>query len=289
MPVTPLAPQQFAATLSQLVPLAQAAGRAILPYFQQHALQAWRKADNTPVTLADQAAHQLLVQGLLQQWPQWPVLSEEGDIPPFQQRRNWHTYWLIDPLDGTKEFLAGLPEFTVNIALIQQGQPVLGVVYVPVYQVCYTGAQGLGAFKAEFNTFGLNTDFTPLRSRSLQRAFTAAQPFECLTSRHHPATAGPLEAVLQAEFRHVHWQAMGSSLKTCHIAEGAADAYFRFGPTSEWDTAAAQAILEAAGGQVVNRQGQPLRYNQKPSLLNPAFYALGDANYGWQGVFRALQ
>ncbi len=263
----------------KLVALSQAAGAAILAVYQAHNLRVEHKADASPVTQADLAAHRIIVTGLAQAWPQIPIISEEGELPDFAQRRQWPTYWLVDPLDGTREFIAGNGEFTVNIALIEAGQPVLGVIYVPVTGQCYTGIRGLGAFKNQPDSAA----FTPIHPRALAPRLAQRQPVEVIASRRVGNVA--LEALLAKLGQNLGpliRRSMGSSLKLCLLAEGQADFYPRLGPTSEWDTAAAQAILEAAGGAVVDTQFQPLRYNQKASVLNPDFYALADSNFAWQ-------
>ncbi len=249
-----------------LVEIAQAAGRAILTIYEQDfAVQ--HKADQSPLTAADLAAHEQIVTALTDLTPDVPVLSEESAAVPYTQRKTWSRYWLIDPLDGTKEFIRRNGEFTVNIALIEQGRPVLGVVYVPVSGVSYVGEVGVGAWK----------QLATGEQTRLCVSHPCQQPVRVVASRSHVSAA--LQQILDQLGEH-QLISMGSSLKLCLVAEGAADLYPRLGPTSEWDTAAAQAVVEAAGGQVTDLTGQPLRYNQKDSLLNPHFLVFADHNVG---------
>ncbi|HEY0960922.1 MAG TPA: 3'(2'),5'-bisphosphate nucleotidase CysQ [Pseudomonadales bacterium] len=262
-------------TLQQLLApvgaIARAAGAAILEIYQRadHGVQ--YKEDDSPLTHADLAAHELIVAGLGKLTPQLPVLSEESAGIPWTERRRWTRYWLVDPLDGTKEFINRNGEFTVNIALIEHGVPVLGAVYAPVQDLLYLGAAQLGAWKED-------------RGRSA-RIGTAAiadgqRVLRVVASRRH--AGAELETWLgrmQQRFPDLELLSMGSSLKICLVAEGSADVYPRLAPTSEWDTAAAQAVLEASGGILIDTDGVPYRYNAKDDLLNPYFFALGDARF----------
>lgn len=228
------------------------------------------KDDRSPVTAADLAAHRTIVAGLHQLTPELPILSEESAAVAFTKRQTWRRYWLVDPLDGTKEFIKRNGEFTVNIALIDEHQPVLGVVRVPVTGLCYFAAQGYGAFREQVGQTAEAIHVQPL---------SAEQPVRVVGSKSH---GGPALQQFVAALGAHQLVTIGSSLKLCQVAEGAADVYPRLGPTSEWDTAAAQAIVEIAGGRVISvDDGQPLRYNQRESLLNPSFIAYGDANRDW--------
>ncbi|MEL6710745.1 MAG: 3'(2'),5'-bisphosphate nucleotidase CysQ [Pseudomonadota bacterium] len=248
--------------LNDVVNIAQTAGRAILAIYERDfAVQ--QKADQSPLTAADLASHQQIIAALSELTPDVPILSEESAEVPYAQRKTWSRYWLVDPLDGTKEFIRRNGEFTVNIALIEQGRPVLGVVYVPTSGVCYAGEVGIGAWKQQRS--GERTKIYP--------ALPCEQPLRVVASRSH-VSAG-LQQMLD-QMNEYQLVSMGSSLKLCQVAEGAADVYPRLGPTCEWDTAAAQAVVEAAGGQVTDVTGQPLRYNQKDSLLNPHFLVFAD-------------
>jgi 3'(2'), 5'-bisphosphate nucleotidase len=243
--------------------LVDEAGAAILEvYSSSHDVQ--YKADDSPITRADRAAHEILCAGLQYLTPEIPVLSEEsadGHAPGV--RHGWQEYWLVDPLDGTREFISRNGEFTVNVALVRDHRPVLGVVSAPVLDVVYYGAEGVGAFLAHGNGPG-----EPIHVRR-----PAASPLVVVGSRSHRGDS--LDSVLERLGPH-EMRPMGSSLKICLVAEGSADLYPRLGPTSEWDTAAAQAVVEAAGGALTTLDGKALRYNQRDTLLNPHFLAFGD-------------
>ena len=228
-----------------------------------------RKSDQSPLTEADLAAHRTIVEGLHALAPSIPVLSEESaDEVDHATRAGWARYWLVDPLDGTKDFVNRNGEFTVNIALIERHAPALGVVVVPVSGVAYTAGRGVGAWRHDA------AGTTALRVHA-----PVARPWRVAASRSHadPRTEafirnlGPSERV-----------SIGSSLKFCLVAEGEIDIYARFGPTCEWDTAAAQCVLEQAGGRVTDIDLAPLRYNTGASLLNPYFLAFGDPGVDWR-------
>lgn len=220
-----------------------------------------QKSDQSPLTEADLASHHYICQQLSELTPDIPILSEESADISWQERSGWDKYWLIDPLDGTKEFIKKNGEFTVNIALISNQAPVLGVVYAPVLETLYYGAEGKGAFKL------FHDKATAIKVSS------ASKPVKVVGSRSHQSA--DMESYLQ-RFDDYQLIPMGSSLKICLVAEGEADIYPRLGPTSEWDTAAAHAVLKAAGGScVLFDSGQELLYNTKDSLLNPYFIAQG--------------
>ena len=225
------------------------------------------KADESPLTAADLASHQVITTRLTALTPSIPILSEESAEIAFSTRQTWSEYWLVDPLDGTKEFVKRNGEFTVNIALIRDGAPVIGVVHVPVTGVCYAAAEGVGAFKdAEGRR-------EPIRVRAMDEKSISA-----VGSRSHSneSTQAFLEKLGPNRI-----VSIGSSLKICLVAEGAADVYPRFGPTSEWDTAAAHCVVEQAGGRLTDLSLNRLRYNTKESLLNPFFIVFGDPNHDW--------
>jgi len=238
-------------------------GELILPFQgKPQRLGVTLKADNTPVTLADQAAHDH-VQQALSLLSSIPVLSEEGDIPEFKQRQQWLQYWLVDPLDGTRGFIAGKDSFTVNIALIEDNRPQLGVIYVPKRRLLYWACQGGGAFYQH--------DDGPVLSLCT-RALDWQAPAILIG---HYYNEDNLRKLL-AHYPGHTLQKINSSYKFALIAAAEADVYARVGPTSEWDTAAGQCILQEAGGVVVDLSGQPLQYNATESLRNPPFLALGD-------------
>jgi 3'(2'), 5'-bisphosphate nucleotidase len=268
-----------------LITLAKEAGAAILEVYEKEDFGIEIKADESPLTKADLAAHEIIVAGLNKLAPDIPVLSEESTEIPFSERRKWQRYFLVDPLDGTKEFISRNGEFTVNIALIDEGVPVMGVVYVPVKAVTYAGQQ-LEESSAFVERDG---DRFEISSRNLQPRLRDNEPLTIVASRRHGGEA--LQAclkVLEKKFSAVESANMGSSLKLCLVAEGKADLYPRLAPTSEWDTAAAQAIVEAAGGRVVDTDLMPLRYNSKESLLNPFFYVIGDKNFPWNDILSGI-
>ncbi len=269
--------------LDSVVELCQRAGEAILQvYHAEQPLEVDIKADDSPVTQADLAAHRILAPGLEQLLPDVPVLSEEGEIADFSTRQQWQRYWIIDPLDGTKEFIGRNGEFTVNVALIEQGVATLGVVHVPVSGVTYTGQQtadhssGVAQKRSEGST-------RDIQVRRLPAPSSVSAPIKVVASRNH--NPPPVEALLhdlEQRLGPVVTTSMGSSLKLCLVAEGVADFYPRLAPTCEWDTAAAQAVVEAAGGAVLSDSLEPLRYNTKESLLNPHFHVIGDTSQPWR-------
>ena len=264
-----------APNLEQLLPgvlrLVAEAERAILEVYAG-SLEVEYKSDDSPITRADKAAHDILSAGLAHLTPGIPVLSEESaEQHALAVRGRWREFWLVDPLDGTKEFISRNGEFTVNVALVRDHRPVLGVVAAPVLGRTYYGAEGYGAFKVQVGE-------PPERIHT--RA--AAQPLVVVGSRSHRGDS--LDSVLLKLGAH-EMRPMGSSLKFCLVAEGAADFYPRLGPTSEWDTAAAQAVVEAAGGAVTTLDGLPLRYNERDTLLNPHFLAVGDTTREWRTLF----
>jgi len=227
------------------------------------------KEDRSPLTAADLAAHNTICTALEKLTPDIPVLSEESTELPYAVRSQWSRYWLVDPLDGTREFIKRNGEFTVNIALIEDGQPSLGVITVPVTDVCYFAAKSLGAFKT-------NVDGT---TESIKTKISELNKITIAGSRSH---GGEEQQALVDQLEDAEILAIGSSLKFCLVAEGKADIYPRYGLTSEWDTAAAQCIVEEAGGCVVDMDFKPLRYNTKDSLLNPEFLAIADQSFNWK-------
>ncbi|MFH8135283.1 3'(2'),5'-bisphosphate nucleotidase CysQ [Pantoea osteomyelitidis] len=242
--------------LEQICQLARAAGDAIMEVYDGQApLDVSHKSDDSPVTAADLAAHRIILQGLQALTPDVPVLSEE-DPPGWEVRQQWQRYWLVDPLDGTKEFLKRNGEFTVNIALIEQGKPVLGVVYAPALGVIYAAAEGK-AWKEE-------------NGNRMQIQAADARPPLVVISRSHAASDDELKEYLNQLGEH-QTTAIGSSLKFCLVAEGKAQLYPRFGPTNIWDTGAGHAVAIAAGAHVHDWNGKTLDYAPRESFLNPGF------------------
>jgi 3'(2'), 5'-bisphosphate nucleotidase len=254
------------ALVDKVVAISHQAGDKIMEIYQRD-FNIEQKSDLSPLTEADLAAHHCIVAGL-KALSSLPILSEESANIPWSERSTWQQYWLVDPLDGTKEFIKKNGEFTVNIALIDQGKPVFGVVYAPVLEHTYVGVQGQGAYK-------LTKDG---RHSIRPKAKQANETWKIVGSRSHQSPE--IQAFLDSLGGETELIAMGSSLKLCLVAEGAAHLYPRLGPTCEWDTGAAQAVVEAAGGKVTvvnelenarSEQAAALRYNQQESVLNPYF------------------
>ncbi len=251
-----------------VIAIAREAGAAIMAVHDDD-LAVRAKADASPVTAADLAAHRCIVDALARLTPDIPVLSEESaHTVSLQERCGWTRFWLVDPLDGTREFLKRNGEFTVNIALVDHGVAVFGVIQAPVTGVVWHGAPGRGAFRREDGT-----------ERAIASRRPATAPLRVAASRSH---LDERTAALLGRIGDHETVGLGSSLKFCLLAEGGMDAYPRLGPTSEWDTAAGQAILEAAGGCVLDLRGRPFRYNQRDTLLNGDFIALGDPELPWR-------
>jgi len=251
--------------IEALKTIAKQAGEAIMEIYGEDDFAVEMKDDKSPLTAADKASHEVIVAGLRKHFPDIPILSEEGADIPYEERKNWQRFWLVDPLDGTKEFIKRNGEFTVNIALIENQTPVIGVVYVPVQEKMYSGIVGTGAW-LEAKALTLKpqaSSLKPLHVRSIdpERGLTVVM------SRSHPSPE--LEEYLKG-INVAEALPVGSSLKLCVVAEGTADLYPRLGPTMEWDTAAGHAVVVAAGGRVETSEGEPLRYN-KEKLLNPFF------------------
>jgi 3'(2'), 5'-bisphosphate nucleotidase len=253
--------------IEPVVALAEDAGRAILQVYATN-FKVQSKADESPLTQADLAANRRIVAGLEKLTPELPIITEEAGLPDFGERRRWRRYWLIDPLDGTKEFVNRNGEFTVNIALIDGNRPVLGVVHVPVQGKTYVGCDGVGA--------QLRDGDAP--AETIRVSAASRDPVRVVGSRSHRGAG--LDAYLKRLGKH-EMVPMGSSLKFCVVAEGGADLYPRLGPTSEWDTAAAQAVVEQAGGRVVTLDGKAMTYNAKSDILNPDFFVIGANDRDW--------
>jgi 3'(2'), 5'-bisphosphate nucleotidase len=253
--------------IDPVVALAIDAGRRILEVYSSD-FEVQSKDDDSPLTQADLASHFCIVAGLEALTPGLPVISEEAGLPDFEERRQWDRYWLIDPLDGTREFVNRNGEFTVNIALIDNKKPVFGVVYVPIQDKTYVGCEGYGAERRDGDGC----------VQSIHVAATSSNPVRVVGSRSHRGAS--LDAYLE-RLGDYDMIPMGSSLKFCVIAEGGADLYPRLGLTSEWDTAAAQAVIEQAGGSVVTLDGKAMKYNDKSDILNPHFFVIGATDRDW--------
>lgn len=273
--------------LQAVMAVAQKAGEAIMSVYQdQQRYNTQTKPDNSPVTDADVLANQVILQGLRElPFPTLaalPVISEELDEGLFENRRDWPACWLVDPLDGTKEFLARNGEFSVNIALVVGHEVYMGVVHGPAAGVSYVAARGLGAYRVAGHGWDvLVTARMPARDARRPVRIT-------LSRRHHIDRVERLAQVVKARWGEVEMVHAGSAFKLCAVAEGSADVYPRFGPTYEWDTAAAQVIVEEAGGHVLTMDGQRLRYNARDTLLNGNFLACGSVPASWLGCLAGL-
>ena len=264
-------------TLEQLAPhaikIAHQAGQAIMEFFEQGDYEEFNKEDESPVTSADYAANEIVLAELMRLTPDIPILSEEMEGLTLSQRAEWQQYWLIDPLDGTQEFVAGRTDFAVNIALVENGKPTLGVIYAPATNTTYWAITGKGTFKIS------NGKTKRVRAKTIDRekpylrvAISRVQTLETITKFIKPDIA-------------IEFVSLGScALKSCLVAEGTADIYLRVGPTGEWDTGAPQVIVEEAGGCIIDSEFQPLTYNQRESLMNPNFMVTSDAKFDWPEV-----
>jgi len=259
--------------LTDAIEVSKQAGKAILDVYHSDNFNIQTKTDNSPLTRADLAAHTIITEHLTRKYPDIPCLSEESRGIRYEDRKSWDQCFIIDPLDGTKEFIAKNGEFTVNIAYVIHGKPVLGVIYAPVPDTLYYAAKQTGAYKK-------NQDQAPraisVRSLKTQKGRTH---FTVVASRRHGLDK--VETMCR-NLPGFELTSRGSSLKMCLVAEGSADLYPRLAPTSEWDTAAAQAIVTEAGGRLVKLDFTEIIYNQKESLLNPFFLVLGDPDFNWE-------
>jgi 3'(2'), 5'-bisphosphate nucleotidase len=259
--------------IDAVIDIARRAGAQILEVYGSVDVGHTAKADASPLTAADLRSHELIVTALAQLTPSIPVLSEEAADVAVADRSAWRSYWLVDPLDGTREFLNRNGEFTVNIALVADQTLRLGVVYAPVLGLLYWGLPGSGAWRID----GANEPM------AIHVQAQASVPVRVVGSRSHRGDS--LDTFL-ARLGPYEFTPIGSSLKFCRVAEGAADVYPRLGPTSKWDTAAAHAVLSAAGGVVMTTAGVPLTYDARDNLLNPSFVAYADRERDWLALLR---
>ena len=258
----------LAALMEPVQAIAREAGHRILNVYA-NGFSITEKADQSPVTEADLAAHRCILRGLAQLTPGIPILSEEAADVGFAERSAWEWLWLVDPLDGTREFIQRSDQFSVNIALIHHHEAVLGLILPPVSGVCYYAWRGGGAFRQPAGQ----------AARRIRAARVCHYPVRVVSSQGSYRTRRLQDYLSQlGPHRHIP---LGCALKSCLIAEGEADLYPRFGPTGEWDTAAAQILLEEAGGYLTDTQFRPLRYNARPVLINPDFFAFGDPTRDW--------
>lgn len=264
--------QNYHQYLEQVIVIAKAAGEAIMQVYSTD-FNVVKKDDHSPLTQADLAAHHLIVSALSELTPSIPILSEESEEIDYETRKKWQQYWLIDPLDGTREFVKRNGEFTVNIALIDKGESVLGVVYAPVKDLLYFASLGYGAFKQVNSGAALQIHNRLLNLKQVVIAGSRSHTDERMQNF--------MLNIARSFGVNPELISMGSSLKICLVAEGLADVYPRLGPTSEWDTAAAHCVLKEAGGDVVDQVGKAICYNSKQSLLNPFFFAKSDSLINW--------
>ena len=265
--------------LAPVIDLCRRAGEVVLPFWRS-GVEVTAKSDDSPVTAADIAAHELLVAGLKALDPSIHILSEEDANIPLSERSQWQRWWLVDPLDGTKEFISGSEEFTVNVALIENGRVVFGVVSMPTNERCYFGGAGLGAWRSDA--------VDHIEPISVRNQPAVGDAFTVVASRRHSSPEQEkLLAGLSAVVGELKLTNIGSSLKFCLLAEGSADCYPRLAPTSQWDTAAAQGVLEGAGGVVLNLAGETFDYPARESLLNGYFLAL-PRDASWREALVAL-
>ncbi|WP_425514831.1 3'(2'),5'-bisphosphate nucleotidase CysQ [Agarivorans aestuarii] len=264
-----------ASVLSEVIEIARGAGEIIRKIYEEGDFVSEVKDDATPVTSADYAAHHYIMDALSKLTPEIPILSEEQADISLADREAWQCYWLVDPLDGTQEFVSGSGDFATEIALVQNNQPVLGVVYGPIVQILYAAVKGQGAFKEQ------NGTRTSIKSRHYP---DKPEHIRVATSRvQRPAL---LQAILNCNYHYRLYPLGSASLKSCMVAEGAADCYIRVGPTGEWDTGAPQIILQEAGGTLLDLHLRELSYNQRESLENPNFISLGDPQLPWRDILK---
>ncbi|GHW10030.1 cysQ protein [Vibrio cholerae] len=269
-------PQDLSHLLPDVINIARAAGQLILDIYQNKSYEAFTKSDSTPVTSADLAAHKFLCEQLRELTPDIPILSEEEANIDLATRETWQRYWLVDPLDGTQEFIARSGDFATIIALVENNHPVMGVVYGPVSGVTYYAYAGKGAWKIPdmAQILKIQTHKHELPSSSIAIAISRRQDINKITRRLSSAWNYDLVPLGSA------------ALKACLVAEGAVDCYLRLAPTGEWDTAATQCIVEEAGGRILSTQLSPLSYNERETLENPNFIVLGDADLPWNEILK---
>lgn len=262
--------------LPDVISIARSAGQLILDIYENKSYESYTKSDETPVTSADLAAHKLVVERLSELTPDIPVLSEEAANISLTTRETWQRYWLVDPLDGTQEFIARSGDFATIIALVENNRPVMGVVYGPVSGVTYYAYSGKGAWKIPdmSESLRIETHKHELPGQSIAIAISRRQDINRITNR------------LSSQWNYELVPLGSAALKACLVAEGAVDCYLRLGPTGEWDTAATQCIVEEAGGRILSTQLEPLSYNERDTLENPNFIVQGDADLPWDKILK---
>ncbi|WP_440877157.1 3'(2'),5'-bisphosphate nucleotidase CysQ [Thalassotalea sp. PLHSN55] len=260
--------------LAVAIESAKKAGDEVMRFYKNGNFTKEMKEDDSPVTSADIAANDLLMDRLQTLTPDIPIISEEVGAQALANRKNWQRYWLLDPIDGTGEFILGSGDFAVNIALVENGWPSIGVIHAPDHRLTYYAQNNLGSFKENDQS-----------SIKIQVAdYNHDRPVKVAISRRQKLAL--MGQYLNNEFDY-EYVALGScSLKNCLIAEGGADCYLRIGPTGEWDTGASHCIIEQAGGSIIDSEFNPLSYNQRESLMNPDFMTLGSAKFPWQNIIK---
>jgi 3'(2'), 5'-bisphosphate nucleotidase len=254
---------------------AKKAGVEVMKFYHHGNFTAEMKKDNSPVTSADIAANDIIMSELKRLTPNIPIISEEVGALPFSERAQWPLYWLLDPIDGTGEFILGSGDFAVNIALVENGWPSLGVIHAPDHKLTYYAQSGLGSFKETQHA----------TKQIFVQPFEAKRKIRVAISKRQELSVINQHLNNEYEFENI---ALGScSLKNCLIAEGGADCYIRIGPTGEWDTGASHCILEQAGGSIIDSEYNPLTYNKRETLMNPDFMSLGAADFDWQRIIKA--
>lgn len=265
-------PIDLGALLEGAKKLAREAGCAIKTIYENGDYTEYTKDDSSPVTSADYAANEVLVKGLQELAPFIPIISEESPIKSLSERENWKCYWLLDPLDGTQEFISRSGDFAVNIALVENGWPVLGIIYSPIQDKLYYAQKSKGAFRQCVK--GTRELKVRKKPGELRVVISRVQTLDTVTRYFN-----------DRQVDKVTFHKLGScSLKNCFVAEGKADCYLRIGPTGEWDTGASQVILEEAGGQLLDAEFNALTYNQRETLGNPDFMALGHPELNWLNI-----
>ena len=253
---------------------AKKAGVEVMNYYQQGNFTEQMKDDNSPVTSADIAANDILMDHLQTLTPDIPIISEEVGTVELAKREKWSKYWLLDPIDGTGEFILGSGDFAVNVALIENGWPSIGVIHAPDHCLTYYGQTNLGAFKDNCQS-----------SQKISVAeYDGARAIKIAISRRQQLSL--MGKYLSDNFAYEHVALGSCSLKNCLIAEGGADCYLRIGPTGEWDTGASHCILEQAGGSIIDSEFNPLSYNKRESLMNPDFMSLGSEQFNWKNIIK---
>lgn len=263
---------------ADLIALVRRAGDAVLEIYNRSDYTVIEKADETPLTEADLAANEIIMHGLPKLTSTHiPIISEEAKLPDLEERTNWDRFWLIDPIDGTKEFIERSGDFTINIALIEQGEPVFGLIYVPTTDECFYGGDGKAFLKIG------DEPAVSLKTSSVLKRIRQKENLRIMSSKRHGADeVSRLCESLQERLAPIQKVAIGSSLKLAYIASGRGELYPRFGNVSEWDIAAGHAIIKAVGGDILNMQYESINYHPKPQLIVPGFYAVGDTSFDWR-------